>query len=92
MAAQLKVICDQTIVALKLKIVSIQQLLTPEDGRIDSNKVENKLASMEREIAEFKVQNANYTAVAGLVYDNGTEDVVFRGCYDARENARMLMP
>ena len=76
----------QTVVALKLKIASIQQLLTPEDGQIDSNKVENKLASMEREFAEFKVQNANYTAVAGLVYDEGTEDTLFRDCYDAREN------
>ena len=49
MAAQLKVIRDQTIIALKLKIASIQQLLTPEnDGQIYSNKVENKLASMEK--------------------------------------------
>ena len=86
MAAQLKVIRDQTVVALKLKIASVQQLITPEDGQIDSIKVENKLASMEREFVEFKVQNANYTAVAGIVYDDGTEDVVFRGCYDAREN------
>ena len=86
MAAQIKVIRDQTVVALKLKIATIQQLLTPEDGQIDSNKVENKLASMEKEFIEFKVQNANYTAVTGLVYDEENEDEVFKDCYNARED------
>ena len=70
MAAQIKVIRDQTVVALKLKIASIQQLLTPEDGQIDSNKVENRLIRMEEDFAEFKEQNANYKAVAGIVYDD----------------------
>ena len=86
MAAQIKVIRDQTIVALQLKIASIQQLLAPEDGQIDSNKVENKLLRMEQEFAEFKVQNADYIATAGIVYDKETEDTLFRDCYNAREN------
>ena len=86
MAAQIKVIRDQTVVALKLEIASIQQLLTPKDGQIDSNKVENRLIRMEEDFAEFKVQNANYIAVAGINYDEETVDTLYRDCYDAREN------
>ena len=41
---------------------------------------------MEEDFAEFKVQNANYIAVAGIVYDEETEDTLFRDCYNAREN------
>ena len=69
MAAQIKAIRDQVVIALKLKIANIHQLLTPEDGPIDANKVENKVLRMEEDFAEFKVQNANYIAVSGIVYD-----------------------
>ena len=49
MAAQIKEIRNQTVIALKLKFATIQQLLTPEDdGEIDSKKVDKKLASMEK--------------------------------------------
>ena len=41
---------------------------------------------MEQEFAEFKVQNADYIATAGIVYDEETEDTLFRDCYNAREN------
>ena len=61
---------EQIVIALKLKIASIQQLLAPENGQIDSNKVENRLIRMEEDFAEFKEQNANYKAVAGIVYDD----------------------
>ena len=87
MAAQIKVIHDQTVVALKLKIATIQQLLTPpDDGQIDSKKVDRKLAGMEKDFLKFKVQNANYTAVTGLVFDKDNEDEVFKDCYNARED------
>ena len=86
MAAQIKAIHDQVVIALKLKIANIHQLLTPEDGSIDANKVENRVLRMEEDFAEFKMQNANYIAVAGIVYDKETVDTLYRDCYDAREN------
>ena len=87
MAAKIKEIRNQTVVALKLKFATIQQLLTPEDDReIDSKKVDKKLASMEKEFVKFEVQNANYTAVAGLVFDADNEDEVFKDCYNTRED------
>ena len=86
MAAQIKEIRNQTVVALKLKFATIQQLLTPkEDGEIDSKKVDKKLASMEKEFCKFKVQNENYTAAAGLVFDVENVDEVSKDCYNARE-------
>ena len=86
MAAQAKAIRDQVVIALKLKITKIHQLLSPKDGSpIDASKVENRVLRMEEDFAEFKMQNANYIAVAGIVYDEDTVDTLYRDCYDARE-------
>ena len=48
MAAQLKVIRDQAVIAVKLKLATIHKLLTTPDesGQIDSKKMEKKLAGM----------------------------------------------
>ena len=86
MAAQVKAIRDQVVIALKLKITKIHQLLSPEDGSpIDASKVENRVLRMEEDFAEFKMQNANYIAVAGITYDKDTVYMLYRDCYDARE-------
>ena len=86
MAAQTKAICDQVVIALKLKIKKNHRLLSPEDGSpIDASKVENRVLRMEEDFADFKRQNANYIAVAGITYDEDTVDTLYRDCYDARE-------
>ena len=85
MAAQVKAIREQVIIALKLKITKIHQLLSPEDGSpIDASKVENRVLRMEEDFAEFKIQNANYRVVAGIDY-NDTVDTLYRDCCEARE-------
>ena len=86
MAAQAKAILDQVIIALSLKITKIHQLLSPEDGNpVDPNIVGNRVARMEEDFAEFKIQNANYRVEVGI-NDEGPVDTLYRNCCESREN------